>query len=185
VGKAKLLEGTANRYLIEIDIEAFLDDAPEVHASPAQTPSLAGSGPVSTIRLNSCFCSGDSLGTGPGALPLMSPCVWVTVAQTDPGRIPIPSAVENLAVVRAQAEGVRAQAERLQSFRFDGSPDSIYKKKCSPTPNPGKITSSNSPNSPDRSGYSPYAVRAMPGQKQRSLGLSWHPRWVDSLWLRT
>ena len=27
VGKAKLLEGTANRHLIEIDIEAFLDDA--------------------------------------------------------------------------------------------------------------------------------------------------------------
>src|SRR5579862_819865 len=37
------------------------------------TPSLARSGPASTIRFNSCFCSADSLGAGPGALPLTSP----------------------------------------------------------------------------------------------------------------
>jgi hypothetical protein len=37
------------------------------------TPSVAGSGPASTIRFNSCFCSGDSFGRGPGALALISP----------------------------------------------------------------------------------------------------------------
>src|SRR5262252_1708150 len=37
------------------------------------TPSTAGSGPASTMRFNSCFCSDDSFGRGPGALPLISP----------------------------------------------------------------------------------------------------------------
>lgn len=32
--KAKLLEGTANRHLVKINIEALLDNAPEVGASP-------------------------------------------------------------------------------------------------------------------------------------------------------
>src|SRR6516165_11418177 len=44
VGKAKLLEGTANRHLVEIDIEAFLDDAPEVHASPTHDAISGGIG---------------------------------------------------------------------------------------------------------------------------------------------
>jgi hypothetical protein len=73
MGKAELLKGTANRHLVEIDIKAFLDEAPEVDAWPARHAVLGGSGPVSTMRFNSCFCSADSLGTGPGALPLMSP----------------------------------------------------------------------------------------------------------------
>ena len=34
VRKTQLLEGAANRYLVEIDIEAFLDDASKVDASP-------------------------------------------------------------------------------------------------------------------------------------------------------
>src|SRR5262252_4254203 len=34
VRKAEFLEGTADRYLVEIDIEAFLDDASEVDATP-------------------------------------------------------------------------------------------------------------------------------------------------------
>jgi hypothetical protein len=34
VRKTQLLEGAANRYLVEIDIEAFLDHASKVDASP-------------------------------------------------------------------------------------------------------------------------------------------------------
>ena len=44
VGKAKLLKGTANRHLVEIDIEALLDDAPEVNASPAHDAIPGGIG---------------------------------------------------------------------------------------------------------------------------------------------
>ena len=44
VGKAELLEGTANRHFVEIDIEAFSDDAPEVDASPAHHAILCGIG---------------------------------------------------------------------------------------------------------------------------------------------
>ena len=47
VRKAEFLEGTADRYLVEIDIEAFLDDASEVDASP---PHHAIDG-----RIGSCF----------------------------------------------------------------------------------------------------------------------------------
>jgi hypothetical protein len=32
--KVKLLEDTANRHLVKIDIEALLDDTPEVDAAP-------------------------------------------------------------------------------------------------------------------------------------------------------
>jgi hypothetical protein len=35
MGKAEFLEDTANRYLVEVNIKASFDDAPEVDASPA------------------------------------------------------------------------------------------------------------------------------------------------------
>ena len=44
MGKAKFLENTANRHLIEIDIKAFLDDASEVDASPAHHTMPGGIG---------------------------------------------------------------------------------------------------------------------------------------------
>jgi hypothetical protein len=47
VGKAKLLEGTANRHLVEIDIEAFLDDAP---ASPARFANCLSSPALKSVR---------------------------------------------------------------------------------------------------------------------------------------
>jgi len=52
VCKAELLEGTANRYLVKIDIEAFLDDAFEVDASPPHHAIGTGSGfhdPLQTL----------------------------------------------------------------------------------------------------------------------------------------
>jgi hypothetical protein len=38
MGKAEFLEDTANRDLVEIDVKAFLDDAPEVGAAPPELP---------------------------------------------------------------------------------------------------------------------------------------------------
>ena len=44
MGKAEFLEDTADRHLVEIDIKAFLDDAPEVDASPAHHAMPGGIG---------------------------------------------------------------------------------------------------------------------------------------------
>src|SRR5216684_9389401 len=42
VRKAELLEDAANRYFIQIDIEARLDDVPEINAAPAHDAILGG-----------------------------------------------------------------------------------------------------------------------------------------------
>ena len=44
MGKAEFLKDTADRHLVEIDIKAFLDDAPEVDASPAHHAMPGGIG---------------------------------------------------------------------------------------------------------------------------------------------
>src|SRR5262249_24561322 len=53
------------------------------------TPSMAGSGPASTIRFNSCFCSDDSFGRGPGALPLTLRTLLVVPVRPVPQRLSI------------------------------------------------------------------------------------------------
>src|SRR6516165_9595477 len=40
VSKAELLEHTANRYFVEIDVEAFLDDVSEIDTSPTHDTIL-------------------------------------------------------------------------------------------------------------------------------------------------
>jgi hypothetical protein len=66
-------EYAANRHFVEINVEAFLDDVSEVDAPPTHDTILDWVGRGFHNPLQLFFCSGDSFGRGPGALPLISP----------------------------------------------------------------------------------------------------------------
>jgi hypothetical protein len=77
--KAELLEGTANRYLVEIDIEAFLDDASEVDAAPPHHAIAGGIRSGFHDPLQLLFLLGRQFRAGTGSLgvdqPLGTPLV--------------------------------------------------------------------------------------------------------------
>jgi len=91
------------------------------------TPSVAGSGARSTIRLSSCFCSHKSFGGGPGALPLMRPSGPLALNRCTQSRnvcrsiAPISAAASRLIPSRTAASDKRRLACPASCARFANS----------------------------------------------------------------
>jgi hypothetical protein len=73
MGKAEFLEDTANRDLVEVDLKAFLDDAPEVDASPAHDAIPGGIGTGFHNPLQLLLLLSRQLGDGPGSFAIDKP----------------------------------------------------------------------------------------------------------------
>jgi len=91
VRKAELLEGTANRYFVEIDIEAFLDDPPEVDASPPHHAIDGGIGAGFHDPLQLLFLLGRQFRAWAGRLAVDQPLGTLLIVPVHPvpQRLPI------------------------------------------------------------------------------------------------
>src|SRR5262249_11935711 len=117
MSKAEFLEDTANRYLVGIDGKTFLDDAPEVGASPAHHAIPGGIGTGFHDPLQILLLLSRQLGDRPGSFAIDEPLGALLVEAMHPiaQRLPVHRSDlgGNLAILPIEHRRQRQQPPRL------------------------------------------------------------------------